>query len=302
MLGRIEVTPVENTRFVDVFFVAADPVFAAHALHTYLAEYEQLNLDRRRRHTHSTVAWLDAELAKQELAVEASERALAEYRQQQSALSLDDEGNLVAARFMRLSDAVASAEATRLQREAQHDQVRDLDPDNRDTSTLPAVARYPGVVDVTQRLAEDEATLTRLSGRYGPRHPDIIKIKTQASIASAREQLKTETARAIESIRNAYHSALHEERRLTAQLDRQQLVVQDLGRKEVGYAVLERDVESTRRVFAKGGLGGGLGVVAVPLMAVFVSPAPSSGCVLVSATIRVACGAMLTADLAMPPT
>ena len=247
MLGRIEVTPVENTRFVDVFFVAADPVFAAHALNIYLEEYEQLALDRRLQHMHSTVAWLDEEVAKQELAVAASERALAKYREQQNALSLDDDGNLVAARFMRLSDAVTSAEATRLQRKTQYNLVRDLDPDNRDTSTFPAVARYPGVVDVTRRLAEDEATLTRLSGRYGPRHPDIIE--TQARIASARAQLKNETARAIESLRNAYQSALDEERRLTAQLDRHKLVMQDLGRQEVDYAALERNAESTRRVF-----------------------------------------------------
>ena len=247
MLDRIEVTPVENTRLVDVFFVAADPVFAAHALNTYLEEYEQLNLDRRLQNTHSTVEWLDEELAKQELAVEASERALAEYRQQQNALSLDDDQNLVAARLLQLSDAVTSTEATRLQRETQYNQVRDLDPDTWDASTFPAVARYPGVVDVTRRLAEDEATLTSLSGRYGPRHPHIIK--TQASIAGAREQLKTETARAIESIRNDYQSALDEERRLTAQLDQQKLVVQDLGRKEVDYSALERNAESDRRVF-----------------------------------------------------
>ena len=148
---------------------------------------------------------------------------------------------------MQLSDAVTAAEATRLQRETQYNQVRDLDPDNGDTSSFPAVAEYPGVVAVTQRLAQAEATLTSLSGRYGPRHPDMIK--THASIASAREQLKTETTRAIESIRNEYQSALDDERRLAAQLDEQKIAVQDLGRKEVGYSMLERHAESNRRVF-----------------------------------------------------
>ena len=148
---------------------------------------------------------------------------------------------------MQLSDAVTDAEATRLQRETQYNQVRDLDPDNGDASTFQAVAQYPGVVAIKQRLAEAEGTLTRLSGRYGPRHPDMIK--TKASIASARAQLKTETTHAIESIRNEYQSALDEERRLAAQFDEQKLVVQDLGRKEVGYSMLERHAESDRRVF-----------------------------------------------------
>ena len=246
MLDRIEVTPVENTPLVDVFFVAADPVFAAHALNTYLEEYVQVTHARQLQNTPNNLKWLDEELAQQELAIEASERALAEYREPQIALSLEDNQHLVAARFMQLSDAVMSAEATRLQREKQYGQVRDLDPDNWDTSTLPAVARYPGVVDVKRRLAEHEAMLTSLSGRYGLRHPDVIK--AHASIASAREQLNTETARAIESIRNEYQSVLDEERRLTAQLDQQKLVVQNLGRKEVAHSVLERNAESNRRV------------------------------------------------------
>ena len=76
-LGRIQVTPVVNTRLVDVFFVAADPVFAAHALNTHVEEYVQLTLDRRLQNTQSTAEWLDEELATQQLAVEASEQALA---------------------------------------------------------------------------------------------------------------------------------------------------------------------------------------------------------------------------------
>ena len=247
ILGRIHVTPVENTRLVDVFFVAVDPVFAARALNTHLEAYVQLTLDQRLHNTQSTVEWLDGQLATQQLAVEASEQALAEYREQQNALSLNDDQNIVAERLMQLSDAVTDAEATRLQLETQYTQVRDLDPNKGDASTFLAVAQYHGVVGVSQRLVEAEATLARLSSRYGPKHPNIIK--TKATIASARGQLKTETTRAIESIRNEYQSALDEERQLTAQLDQQKLLVQDLGRKEVGYSMLERHAESNRRVF-----------------------------------------------------
>ncbi len=240
-------TPVENTRLVDVFFVATDPVFAALALNTHLEAYVQLNLDRRLETTQGIVEWLDEELSKQGLAVEESERALTEYREQQNALSLDDDQNIVAARLMQLSNAVTAAEATRLQRETRYNQVRDLDPDDGDTSSFPAVAQHLGVVAAKQRLAQAEATLRSLSARYGPRHPDMIK--THASIASAREQLKTETTRAIESIQSEYQSALDYQRQLTAQLDEQKLAVQDLGRKEVGYSMLERHAQSNRRVF-----------------------------------------------------
>ena len=247
ILGRISVAPVLNTRLVDVLFVAADPVFAATALNTHLEEYVQQNLDRRLSDTQSTLAWLDDELVKQQVKVEESERGLARYREQQNALSLDDDQNIVAARLNQLNDAVTRAEATRLQPETQYNQVRNLDPNSDDASTYSAVAQYQGVQDVKLRLAEYDAELVRLAGRYGARHPSIIKLN--ASIANSQEQLRVETARAVDSIRNEYDSALDEEQRLKAQLAQQVVAVQDLGRKEVGYSVLEREAESNRRVY-----------------------------------------------------
>ena len=246
-IGRVQVAPVVNTRLVDVMFVAADPVFAATALNTHLEEYVQLNLDRRLENTQSQLSWLDDELVKQQLTVEGSERALATYRERQNAVSLDDDQNIVQARLNQLNDAVTRIEGERLQRETQWNQVQDLDPNSEEAASFPAIAAYPGVQSVKQNLAEYDAQLVAAAGRYGPRHPTIVKLN--ASIENAKERLRQETARAIDAVRNEYQSAVGEERRLRAQLDQQMLAVQDLGRKEVGYSVLERGAESNRRVY-----------------------------------------------------
>ena len=247
LIGGIDVQPVTNTTLVDVVFVSPDPVFAAAALNIHLDEYVQFNLDSRLEETQNTLAWIDEELVKQVEIVDRSERALSEYRERQNAVSLDDDQNIVTARLTQLNDAVTRAEANRLQQEAKYNQVRDLDPEREDAATFPAVGQYPAVKAVTERLTEYRTEAVRLSGRYGERHPSLIKLN--ASIANAEEQLRVEIGRAIESTRNEYRSALEEERGLTAQLEQQKLAVQDLGRKEVGYAALEREAASNRRVY-----------------------------------------------------
>ena len=246
-IGRIQVAPVINTRLVDVHFVSSDPVFAATALNTHLDEYVRFNLDRRLESTASTLGWLGEELVKQQMIVEQSEQALASYRERQNAVSLDDDQNIVQARLNQLSDAVTRAQGERLQRETQWNQVQDLDPNSAEAASFPDIAADPGVRSVKADLAEYDAQLVAASGRYGARHPTIVKLRI--SIENATTRLREETARAIESIGNQYRAALSDENRLQAQLDEQMLAVQDLGRKEVGYSVLERGAESNRRVY-----------------------------------------------------
>ena len=61
--------------------------------------------------------WLDKELANQQKRVEESEQALAEYREKENALSLDDKQNIVLSRLNQLNDAATKARTARVQKE-----------------------------------------------------------------------------------------------------------------------------------------------------------------------------------------
>jgi len=246
-VSRIQVEAVVNTRLVDVYFTGADKVFAAAALNAHIETYVEENLARRLQNTQKTLDWLDAELAKQQTTVEASERSLAEYRENQNALSLEDANNIVGARLTQLNDAVTRAGTNRRQKESLYNQVRSVDPNSDAAVASPAVAQNPSVQQAKQRLDSLEADLAKLSGRYLPRHPEIVKLN--GSIESARQQLKAATAQAIQSIRSEYEAALDEETRVKTDLEQQKNAAMDLSRKGVGYSVLEREAESNRRVY-----------------------------------------------------
>jgi len=67
-------------------------------------EYVSENLEIKLRSTQGMLEWLDSELATQQKRVEESERALAEYREKENALSLDDKQNIVLSRLNQLND------------------------------------------------------------------------------------------------------------------------------------------------------------------------------------------------------
>ena len=246
-LSKRHITPVPSSRLVEVRFQSADPELAARAANELAAAYVELSREAQLQSTTQTLTWLADETAKQKAKVETGEHRLAEYRETQDALSLDEGQDIVIARLRTLNEAVTRAETTRAQSEVLFNQVRHLDPTSEAAASFPAVANDPGVQSARARLVALETDRARLSQRYGPKHPTMLKIETD--IATSTSQLQTETARAIRSLRGQYESALAEEQTLRTGLEAQKTAAMVLNRKSVAYSVLERDTLSERQVY-----------------------------------------------------
>ncbi|MBI2835262.1 MAG: polysaccharide biosynthesis tyrosine autokinase [Acidobacteria bacterium] len=246
-LERVTVTPIRYSRLVDLSFESASPTFAAAAANTLAEEYIQQNLDSKQIATEKTLSWLSDELSKAKQKVEASERALADYRESQNALSLEERQNIVVSRLNQLNDAVTHAKTVRVQRETLYNQLKSLNAAEAPADTFPAVLQNPLVQQQKAQLAELQREKVRLSEKYGEKHPEIVKLN--ASLADARQRLQSETAKVIESVRNEYRSALIEEQMLAASLESQKGDAMELAKKSVNYTVLERDAQSNRQVY-----------------------------------------------------
>jgi capsular exopolysaccharide synthesis family protein len=246
-LAGVEIAPIKGTRLVDVSYSAPNAAFAALAATTLAEEYVQQNLDLRLQNTQKTLVWLGEELAKQQGKVEAAERALSEYRDNQNALSLDERQNIVVSRLNQLNDVVTKAKADRLQKEALYNQVKNLRIATDAVDTFPVIAQNPRLQELKTQLATLEAERSRMSQRWGERHPEMVKLSN--SIANVTAQLQTETAKAIEAIRNDYLSSVAAERNLAASLNESKTQAMDLNRKSASYTVLQREAESERQVY-----------------------------------------------------
>jgi capsular exopolysaccharide synthesis family protein len=245
-LSRVSVEPVKYSGLVDVSFVSADPAFAARAADALVEEYVEQNLDLRLQTARKSLAWLAQEIGKQQRKVEASERAMAEYREAQDALSLEDRQNIVVARLNQLNDVVTRAKTARVQKEAVYNQIKSLGA-TASADTIAVIIQNSYIQSIKGRLAELQREKGRLSGRYGDKHPEIVKV--DAGIQDASRQLQSELTKSIEAVRNDYQSALAEETTLTAALEEQKGLAMALNRKSVSYTVLEREAQSNRQVY-----------------------------------------------------
>ena len=246
-LGGVEIAPQKATRLVEIIYVSPDPAFAALAATTLAEEYAQQNLDMRLETITKNLQFLGEEVAKQEKKVTEAEGAMAEYRDKQNALSLGDRTNIVGARLNTLNDTVTRARTNRLQKEAAFNQLKAIDPRSDTADGFPVIATNPGVMEAKTRLNDLAADKARLSSRYLPGHPDLIKVEGQ--IESARATLIAQRGRVIESAKNEYDAALQEERSYSGQLEAQKGAAIDLDRKSGDYLVLQRQAETNRQVY-----------------------------------------------------
>jgi polysaccharide biosynthesis transport protein len=241
--GRVQVTPVRSSRLVDVAFTSADPDFAAKAVNVLAEEYVQQNLEFRLENTQKTLDWLTQEVAKQQDIVQSSERLLAEYREHQNALSLEDRQNIVGARLNQVNDAVTRAKTQRVQRETLYRQIKDA----KDRDSLTSILSNTFVQNLKSRLAQLQQDRVRLLERYGDKHPQVQNVTSQ--IADTERQIDAEVGKMVASIRNEYEAAVAEERTLTSELESQKAAAMDLNRKGIDYSVLQREAESNRQVY-----------------------------------------------------
>ena len=245
-VGRVDVAPVRGSHLVDVTFVSEDPKFAADAVNALVDEYVNENLEIKLRSTQGMLDWLGTELASQQKRVEDSERALAEYREKENALSLDDKQNIVLSRLNQLNDTATHARSNRVQKESLYNQVKAISSGGN-PDAIPVIATNAGVQAARIKLVELQRQKVQLLERYGDKHPRVLDVNAQ--LDDAQKQLDIAISGAVQSVRNEYETAVIEEQTFAKNLEGAKSDATALNRKGIGYGVMEREAKSNREVY-----------------------------------------------------
>jgi succinoglycan biosynthesis transport protein ExoP len=247
ILAHLSVSPLPETRLLDISFEAADPAFAAQAANTIAAMYLQQDLDSRFAAVQQTSEWLSQRLAKQREQVEMSETALQQYREHQNASSLQERQNMVVQRLGDLNTAVTKAKTDRIAKEEVYRQLSGVQGDRDALESFPPILSNPFIQTLKAQLADLQRQERQTAEKLGDRHPEIVRLRGAVQAATAR--LDAEIDKAALSIRSDYEAARAQEQSLTAALEAQKREAQDLDRKAVDYSALDREAVGNRQLF-----------------------------------------------------
>jgi succinoglycan biosynthesis transport protein ExoP len=246
-LGGLTVTPVRNSRLVELQYTSSDPVFAADAANSVAKAYIDQTMEVKFSASKDAADWLTERLGDQRRAVEASEAALQSYKEKNGTVSITDgASNIVVQRLTDLNAALTKAKTDRINKEALYNQLKAAEGSGA-IDTYPAVLSNEYIQRLKGELTDAQRQQATLAQRYDERHPEMIKAKS--AVAATDAKLRGELSKIVESVKNEYQAAFSQEKSLQSALDSQKGEALSLNRKGIEYGVLQREVESNRQIY-----------------------------------------------------
>jgi polysaccharide biosynthesis transport protein len=246
-LGGVSVIPVRNSRIAEIRYTSTDPVFAAKAANGLAKAYIQESMEFKFNTSKEAADWLSEQLAEQRKAVEASEAALQAFRERNGTVTVADAGSdMVVARLTDLNAALTKAKTERINKESLYNQMKSVEG-TAGSDSLPVIVANDFIQKLRSDLTDLQRQQTQLAERYGPRHAEMIKIRT--AVESADAKVRLEISKVIDAQKSEYEAALAQERSLQAALDAQKGEAQSLNRRGIEASVLQRELESNREIY-----------------------------------------------------
>lgn len=243
---RLKVQRVRSTLLISISFRATDPVKAAKIVNTIAEVYLAQQLEGKQELTSYATEALERKLAEMRGTVMAAESKVEAFKAKHGIFAA--EGQILSEKQMaRLMEQTIIARNETAIARAKWEQARRMKGAGADRETISEVLDSHTVRLMREKLAEATRRRAELATKYGPRHPDMVKI--QAEVRDARRQLDAEVDRLIERLENEFQEARDREAELAADLAARQRSETDVKSHSVKLKELEREAETSRQIF-----------------------------------------------------
>jgi capsular exopolysaccharide synthesis family protein len=246
-LEGLELSARADTRLMEVSFAATDATLATAIANTLAHEYIDQSLEYRFRATRDASDWLADQLAEQRRRVEASELQLQKYLEQNAGISLPEQQKIIVDNIGDISAAVTRAQTERMEAQSLYEQLRSITATSSALDSFPIVLDNPFIRELKTSLADLRGQEAKLAERFGDRHPELVKLRS--NLRKVESDLQLEIAKVVESVRQQALAARAREQSLAVGLAAQKSNALAGSRKTLEYQVLQREVASSRAMF-----------------------------------------------------
>ena len=163
--NRLKVTPIRNSRLVNVSFESRDPGLSALAANTLTEEYIRYSIETKIEASREARTWLNLQVDDMREKVRGSEEAFEDYKQ------------TIPKRIMARIESSSSI----------------VEMENR-----PEVVNNPFIQELRVEEIKISAKLAELSEKYGPKHPQMIQLNSQLN--TLRDRMNREVKRVVAAV------------------------------------------------------------------------------------------------------
>jgi succinoglycan biosynthesis transport protein ExoP len=231
-----------NTRIVSISCESTDPRVAAAFANALANEYIDSNLQARWDAINNAREWLAQQLDDSRTKLQKSEDDLQSYGRASNLLFTADKESADQDKLKQLQEELSHATAIRIEKQSAYEMAASTPAD-----AVPQVIDNARLGDYEKTLADLRRQLADLMSMYTPEHPKVKQV--QAQINELESTFRKERQDVLTRIRSEYQGALTQERLLSSAYRSQVQIVSDQTQKSVNYNILERDVDTNRKMY-----------------------------------------------------
>ena len=245
-LDKLKVMRVRNTLLIEIRFSASDAAKSAKIANTIAEVYLKDQLDSKTRAAVTAGGLLEDKIEDMRKRVAIAERKVEQWKAAHNVF--DAEGQVLSEKQLaRLMEQTVIARNTTAEAKAKFQQAQRLAIGGDSGTAIADVLQSHTVRLLKEQLANANRKSAELKTKYGPKHPDILKIN--AEVAEAESQVQAEIDKLVGNLKNEYEVAEGRERQLAVNLA--QLKDQEVQSKSTGFELkdLEREAVTSKQLF-----------------------------------------------------
>jgi succinoglycan biosynthesis transport protein ExoP len=243
VLGGLSVSPVEETRLVDVGYTSRHPVLAADVVNALVEEFISYSIETRYEATQQASEFLTEEIAKLRDDLGAKERDLQRYGEEKKLLFLNKDESSVVTKFADVSSALTEAQVDRIKKESMFRELKGLSVD-----TLPQFIDNSLIQGLKTSYTQTKNEYDERIKVFKPDYPEIVKLK--ARLDSMKSELESEIRKAVDASEADFRAAQKKEGSLQSMLETQRTEVSKTDSNAILYNSLRIEVDNMRNLLS----------------------------------------------------
>ncbi len=215
VLKRLKVEREGSTYIVDMSFGSTDPDKAARIANAFAEEYSLASLKARVDTATQQSLWLNQRMSELGGEVQAADEAVARYRAEHGIATGGAGATVTDQQIGALTTQLATAESDAAAANSNLQAAR-AEVANGSLDSISTVLNSPVIGDLRKQRADILRTQAEISTRYGPNHPETLKVQQQ--LDGIDRQIKEEAERTLGGLESTARAATAREQSLRAEV------------------------------------------------------------------------------------
>ncbi len=246
VLGGLKVRRAGLTYLIAIDYTHTDPKRAAELANAFANLYLTEQLEAKFDATQKANEWLDTRVGELRDQVQQADAAVQQYKIANNLLSAEG-ATLTEQEISGLNQQLALSRAAQAETDARLNIARQQLARGSTGEDVGKSLNSPVVQQLRKQRAEKSAQVADLGGRYGDRHPDLLKAKRE--LADIDGQIQAEIRRIISNLEAQAQVARQRTGSVASSVSASRGTLAGNNRASIGLAELERKAQSVKTLY-----------------------------------------------------